>query len=480
MSISNSLNNALSGLTAASRAAEVVSSNLSNALTDGYGRRELDLSAQQIGGRGAGVRIDGVSRMVDRGVIADRRMADAAVAKDDAMAEMLRRIETSVGKVGDVNGLQARLTAVEDAIVSASADPSSEVRLRTLVDSFNDLTSAFQTTAKAIQTEREIADDSIAEQVETLNRSLKQVEALNADIFRANQFGSDPSALMDQRQRVIDDISEIVPVKEMQRSGDRVALMTTTGQILLDGPPAEIGFSRTPTIIADMTFAAGSLGGLTINGNPISGGPLGKLSGGSLEAAFTARDETLVGFQTGLDGLAVDLIERFEGAGVDPTLTAGNPGLLTDGGAALDLTDTIGIAGRLELNATVDPDRGGALFRLRDGVEATAPGPVGDASLFNSMIGAMNELRTDAGGAVNSASGFLSNFVSEVGRQRVSSEEELGFSTARWETIKQTELADGVDTDFEMQMLLRIEETYAANARVIETINVMMRTLMEI
>ncbi len=60
MSISHSLSNALSGMTAASRMAEVVSSNLANSLTDGYGRRSLDLSSSVIGGRGSGVNIDGM------------------------------------------------------------------------------------------------------------------------------------------------------------------------------------------------------------------------------------------------------------------------------------------------------------------------------------------------------------------------------------------------------------------------------------
>jgi len=44
MSITSALSNALSGLTVASRGAQVVSSNVANALTDGYGVRELSLT----------------------------------------------------------------------------------------------------------------------------------------------------------------------------------------------------------------------------------------------------------------------------------------------------------------------------------------------------------------------------------------------------------------------------------------------------
>ena len=56
MSISGSLSNALSGLTAAGRAAAVVSSNISNSMTEGYGKRDLVLTERMLAGTGAGVR----------------------------------------------------------------------------------------------------------------------------------------------------------------------------------------------------------------------------------------------------------------------------------------------------------------------------------------------------------------------------------------------------------------------------------------
>ena len=60
MSISATLANALTGLAAASRSAQVVSTNISNATTEGYARREIDLSARLTGGAGSGVQIDGI------------------------------------------------------------------------------------------------------------------------------------------------------------------------------------------------------------------------------------------------------------------------------------------------------------------------------------------------------------------------------------------------------------------------------------
>ena len=75
MTLSASLSSALSGLTAASRAAEVVSSNVANAMTEGYGRREVSLSARMIGRTGNGVMVNGVVRMTSMVAVGDRRPA---------------------------------------------------------------------------------------------------------------------------------------------------------------------------------------------------------------------------------------------------------------------------------------------------------------------------------------------------------------------------------------------------------------------
>lgn len=65
MSISSALNNAVSGLSAVSRMADVVSSNTANALTDGYARREASLSSSSTGG----VSVNGVSRQVSDALV---------------------------------------------------------------------------------------------------------------------------------------------------------------------------------------------------------------------------------------------------------------------------------------------------------------------------------------------------------------------------------------------------------------------------
>lgn len=482
MSLSLALGNAMSGLTATSRSAEVVAANVANAMTEGYGRRVVELSAQSLGGRGAGVRVDGLLRVADRALLFDRRGAEAGLSAGNQRLEALERVEAAWGLGTDGATVEARIAALETALVGAAAEPSSDVRLATVLTRLNELAATLRDNSATIRQERERADAAIAAEVGTLNSALRQVEELNAQISKARVAGEDALALIDERQRVIDRISTIVPVREVERDRGMVALFSTTGVTLVDGRAAEIGFAATPNIVAEMTFAGGALGGLTVNGQAVPGtGATARLTGGTLGANFALRDEILPAQQAALDAVARDLIGRFADPAVDQTLLAGDPGLLTDAGAAFDTLDEVGLAGRLTVNAAVEPDSGGALFRLRDGVNAGLPGPVGRAGQIEAWLDALAVRSPLAGGGTaRSAAGHAAAMSAALGATRLEVETDVGFSAARFNALRDSELAMGVDTDAEMQALLLIEQSYAANARVIETVDFLIRRLMEI
>jgi flagellar hook-associated protein 1 FlgK len=93
MSISSALGNALSGLTVSSRSADVVSSNIANAMTEGYGVRSLDIGSR-IGARdGSGAQVLGVLRDRDPVLTGQRRGADATLAWANTEADHLRALE---------------------------------------------------------------------------------------------------------------------------------------------------------------------------------------------------------------------------------------------------------------------------------------------------------------------------------------------------------------------------------------------------
>jgi flagellar hook-associated protein 1 len=485
MSISSSLANALTGLTAASRAAELVSNNVSNAMTEGYGRREIVLGARDLGGQGAGVRVMGVTRDVDRAVVRDRRLADAALGERAFRSAALDRLGALAGAPDDPASVAGRVAAFEAALVDAASRPDSEVRLRSVLDTAGALARSVNDLSRGIQRERVAADADIARQVDDLNRGLREVRELNAQILRLGANEREASALVDQRQRVIDGIAGIVPLREYSRENGTIALYTTTGASLLDGRAATLSFTPSPTITPDMTLASGALSGISIDGRPVStSGAFSPLAGGSLAAAFAVRDDLAVTAQARADGLAREVVTRFQDAAADPSLAPGAAGLFTDGATAFDPLDEEGLAGRLSVNALADPARGGELWRLRTGLGAAAPGPSGDAALLTSLAGAASALRPPASAALPTTGASLAGLAGELqslaSRDGLAAETELGFASARQETLAALERRGGVDTDQEMQKLLLIEKIYAANARVISAVDDLIGRLLEI
>ena len=480
MTLSSALSNALSGLTASARGAGVISSNLSNALTDGYAARNLSLTARS-GGADGGVMVTGVTRLVDLALLGDRRQADAALSRADTRAGYLERLTALTGDPTEERSLTGLMARFESALISAASLPESDTQLAGVLGAAQDLTGALNGLSVGVQSLRQKADRGIAGQVQHLNSALKKVEALNRDIIAGQAQGRDTSGLQDQRQALIDDISTAIPVQEIQRDFGTVALMAAGGRMLLDGEAAELTFAPRNTVAAHMTLENGLLSGLQINGTEVSMTSGQGLAGGALGALFALRDETLPQVQAELDTVALDLIERFE-TGLDASLSAGQPGLFTDAGAVAGVET--GIAGRIGINAVVDPDQGGALWHLRDGLGAGQPGNVGNADLLNAMLDRLTAQRPQSGNALGTtdrdAATLASDFLSNIAGLENSIAQDQSFAAAHQGELKELELALGVDSDAELQKLILIERAYAANAKMVQAVDEMLQRLMEI
>ena len=481
MSISNALSNALSGLTANARAVNVVSNNLANLHTEGYGRREIALTAPEYGG----VRVAGIIRHVDVGLLGDRRIAQSGLAHAETRAEFIAGVQGVVGTPDQAGSLSARLAALEASLISAAARPDEQNRLQAVSSRAFELAAAFEAVSDDIQSRRQAAEAEIARGVETVNSSLEQVQILNRQISSARLRGYDTAGLEDQRQVVIDRIADYIPVREVPRDNGVVALTTPAGAMLLDGQRVTLGFERANVIAPHMTFDNGLLSGLTANGQAVTPAGAGSpVSGGRLSALFEVRDTLAVDAQTQIDALARDLIERFQSPGLDATRGAGDPGLFTDAGAVFVAADELGIAARIKLNALVDPAQGGDLRYLRDGFGAAVPGPTGEAGLLNAMTEALAARRPlasgDLGRGTGSAATHAGSFVSRLGQQQLTADAATSFARASTSEMRERLLQDGVDSDAEAQRLLLIEQAYSANARMIQTLDEMMQTLLRI
>ncbi|SMH43191.1 flagellar hook-associated protein FlgK [Maritimibacter sp. HL-12] len=486
MTIAGSLANALSGLTASSRAAELVSSNVANAMTEGYGRRELQLQPRYMGdGSPSGVNVTGVRREVDMVIVQDRRLADAAAGNHSELASFHAQMEGVVGLPDDQNSLSGRIAAFEASLIEAASRPDNPARLDNAVRAAQDIAEHLNTASREVQSSRMRADAAIDAQVRQLNDGLLRVQNLNSKIKETTARGQDPSALMDQRQQAIDALSPIIPLRQVERDHGMIALYTSGGAIVLDGRAAELDFQQVGVIVPEMTQASGALSGLTINGYAVrTGGDRSPIGGGSLAALFEIRDDLATNMQSQLDAVARDLIERFQDAGLDASRAPGDAGLLTDAGQAFSVADETGLASRISVNSLVLADAGGDSWRLRDGLGAAVPGEVGNASLLQEIKSALLAPRIAASGGFHgvqrSASGLVADLLSSASAARVDAEARQSHAAAQKDSLAFMEMQAGVDTDHELQKLMLIEQAYAANAKVISTVSAMLDAVMEL
>lgn len=486
MSISNALNNAVSGLTANGKLADITSNNIANALTPGYARKVGSAQASILDGAGAGVRVAAVDRLYSDDLTRTRRTADGELASEVARSQALTALADLVGDPNDAGSLFAKYQAFESSLRSLADTPESGALQLNAVLAAGDIVGKFNALADRTRDIRQSAEGEIAQLVGTMNSNLEEIARLNRQIQVFKSGSRDASALEDRRESLVDEVASILPVKTQRMSDGTVTMMTREGIVLATTQTAKLEFSARPIVTPDMEYAGGSgiLSGLTIDGvnvTPGGGGPQA-IAGGALAGLFDVRDRIAPEFQAQIDAMAADLAGRFETAGLDPTTAPGSAGLFTDTGSPINSADILGLSSRIALNAAIDPAANGDPARMRDGLGAAAPGPSSNAAFPAAMLDALTESRT--AGAIPGLSGLRSGaeiaaaFSELRSSARITSENARAALTSTRETLANAESETiGVDTDQELQQLLLIEQAYAANAQVVRTAAAMLDEL---
>ena len=451
MTFNAALSNALSGMTAAQTAIQVRSHNVANAGTPGYARRELSLDARAPSG---GVIVSGIERAQAGRALGLALSADALAGDMTARAEAAGALNQLLGEPGDARGLYAALTRFETALADLAATPESASYQEATLRGAADLAATFNRLGDGAQALRADADAEIAARVAEVNRALGELDVLNE-----RRAGPGLSDLPERRQALVDVIAENLDIRARTDARGRVTIATAEGVPLLGDDPNLLQFRAAGVVSAGDTTASGHLSGLSAAGIELTPGegPQAQAAG-RLAGLFAVRDEVAPDFADRLDAVAEDLSVRLSSAD-------------TDGfGGLIRTTTGPGAASRVTVAPGVDPGQGGALYRLRDGLGATASGPA-------AAPGVLPDLQD----ALSGYAGTLETLASSVGTARLSADRAAEAAASTRQSLRDDVLAQtGVNTDRELQDLLLIEQAYAANARVVQVASDMMQRLMEL
>jgi flagellar hook-associated protein 1 len=220
------LQTALSGLQAAQAAIDTTSENISNANTPGYTRQRVNLVengsltipalTQQGGGTqlGTGVSLTDISRIRDQFLDVQYRAQNTATSNANTNASQLAQVQTAIDEPSS-DGLQTVMGKFWSAWTSLGQAPTNAAAQQAVIDAGQTLASTFNAVSAQMRTVQSQAAQQYATLTGTngqVQQDAQQIATLNQQISQATQAGQSPNTLLDQRDKLIDDLSGLAQV----------------------------------------------------------------------------------------------------------------------------------------------------------------------------------------------------------------------------------------------------------------------------
>lgn len=325
MGLSVSLSNALSGMRVGNDSLDVLSRNISNAGTPGYHRQSLSVIDRVANSPYA--RSGSLERVFNTSLQTyySRTVADTGYA--NARSSVLNQLQAALGKPGDANSLDTVLNSFRNALSTMATSPDDPTARSDALSKAKGMADALNRTSREVQTLREGTETQLASDVTSVNQMLKSLEQVNNRLKDQVVDDNSRASLLDQRDRLISQISELVGVRADYRDNGTVALTTLSGVGLLDIQAGHFEFTPagrlTPGATYDVDPTKSGVGQLTLvtsSGLRLDMVAQGALQSGEMAGLIEMRDNTLVSAQAQLDQIAAGLARAFS-----TTLTDGTP-----------------------------------------------------------------------------------------------------------------------------------------------------------
>ena len=317
----------LSALLSHQQGLATTSNNIANANTPGYARQRVELGerlSERLGTSfvGTGVQVQTVRRITDD-ILADQlRSAGSEFRRSEVFAELASVLDNLLADQS--SGLNASLQTFANAIQQVADDPASQSARQVVLSEARNLAARFgDLEGRLDEVSRELNSRIFASASE-INSLGANIADLNRQILTAGvpPGGSPPPDLLDQRERLLESLSELIDVDAVSQSDGSLSVFIGSGQVLVLG-----------TTSARLTAGPGAFdperleivlqgAGPDVNITPF-------LSGGVLGGALDFRRELLDTTRANLGMIATGLATTFN--------TAHNNGMDLNGALGGDL-----------------------------------------------------------------------------------------------------------------------------------------------
>lgn len=277
------LSTGVSGLLAFQRALDTTSHNIANVATDGYSRQRVLIGTRPPQGYGNGWLGQGASvqttqRVYDDFLAAQTRTTSSSLEHLDIYATHAERLNDMFGD--SENGLSATLQNFVNALQSVANSPASVPARQVLLSEANTLKQRLQFFDSRLDEIGGEINSRIKGEVAEVNSLAQAIAKLNDEIQTgyARTGGQPPNDLLDQRDRLLDELSQKVTVNAVRQDGGTVNVFVGNGQPLVLGSDVnELAALPDPYDASRVTIALRTPGSAVDITSNISGGALGGL-----------------------------------------------------------------------------------------------------------------------------------------------------------------------------------------------------------
>lgn len=495
--------NAHRGLLAMQNALSTISHNISNANTEGYSRQRVELSAYEpyanptkytvsAGQIGQGPEVDAVIRLRDRFLDAQYRLENGVAGMNTQIRDVLQQIEGILSEPSN-GGINGAMQKFFDAAQELSLHPESlAVRSDFVQQAIDLITVAQQQALQLSDMRRTLVGDPLvpgsmqtshlAINVNRVNEILTAVQKLNENIVSVQSSGARPNDLLDQRDKLLDELSGLVDIRITEYSGGQIDVHIAD-QIMIRGvrqvDRLEVVTNPGPAPAPDDVRALVR----TVNGGVVlndGAGPeitSGRIKGIVDMGGNPANITSIRGMIGDLDALITEIatrVNQLQQTGRDQNSNLGPP--------ALFVLDPALNPGQIQnifhyrVNAPIISDPRLIAAAIDD---PTAPGNfagVGDGRNALDMAQLRDQTFAALGGTFVD---YFNGVTSNMGIDSRSYQDRSASQTRLVNSLNQRrESVSGVNVDEEMIDMLRFQRAFEATSRTVRVFDEVVQTIL--
>ena len=271
MGLTNILKTSNSGLSVTQASIDVVARNIANAGTDGYTRKVASQDNVVSGAQGLGARISGISREVNQYVQQQLFIEDSRLSYSQEISNYLNQIDNLFGAPGAANALDTRVNEFTQSLQDLSTQPESQAARLAAVNQAEALAGQLRNLTDGVQSLRQLTEDSLAEGINELNNLLQGLEEINGQIATASAAGVEIADLKDQRDLLINRVSEYLEVDVSETPVGTAVLYSKSGNVLVDNEAVQFTFDQNGSVNANALYstddAERGVGTVTLSGS---------------------------------------------------------------------------------------------------------------------------------------------------------------------------------------------------------------------